>query len=148
MQSLHHASPLPVCRHNSCPCACITPAPCIIRAFAPSTTLASCAFTSPRDLAHPCPCAMHRPGPCIALHHASPLPLSHVSPLPLRHASPLPCRGDKALVHWWYLPDSYDERVPRESTNHRLEPNRMPVGAWKVRGHCDAEGEGALGRRR
>lgn len=43
-------------------------------------------------------------------------------------------RGDRSFVHWWYLPESYDEYVPRDSVTDQVDkdPVSPPVGAWKV----------------
>lgn len=42
-------------------------------------------------------------------------------------------RGDQAFVHWWYLPESYDEYVPRESVPDQLQLDVIPAsGVWKV----------------
>lgn len=41
-------------------------------------------------------------------------------------------RGDSALVHYWYLPDSYDEYIPREVAPSRLELDKQVTGPWKV----------------
>lgn len=51
-----------------------------------------------------------------------------------RHMINLPlCRGEQAFVHWWYLPESYDEYVPRESVPDQLQLDIMPgSGVWKV----------------
>ena len=53
------------------------------------------------------------------------------------------CRGDKALVHWWYWPDSYDEYVPAESASDVLEPDKTiegePVCTYK---YCSAGCQG------
>ena len=39
------------------------------------------------------------------------------------------CRGDKALVHWWYFPDSYDEIVGQDDAPEVIEPDKQPEGA-------------------
>jgi len=53
----------------------------------------------------------------------------------LRHLVLTSCilrhRGDKALVHWWYLPDSYDEHISRNS-GMSLDPEKTPSGPWNV----------------
>ena len=41
-------------------------------------------------------------------------------------------RGTKALVHWWYLPDSYDEWINKEFAPDQLQLDMPPVGPWKV----------------
>ncbi len=54
---------------------------------------------------------------------------------------------DKALVHWWYLPDSYDEYIQRDVAPPRLEPDKKITGPWRVSGggvaHRDEGGPGA-----
>ncbi|GAX86503.1 hypothetical protein CEUSTIGMA_g13911.t1 [Chlamydomonas eustigma] len=41
--------------------------------------------------------------------------------------------GSKALVHWWYLPDSYDEWISREYAPDQLQADAPPsAGPWKV----------------
>ena len=43
------------------------------------------------------------------------------------------CRGAKALVHWWYLPDSYDEWMSKEDAPDQLQLDAPPSsGPWKV----------------
>ena len=46
---------------------------------------------------------------------------------------PLQVKGPQAKVHWWYLPDSYDEWVPAAATPGTAEaPRRPPRGPWHV----------------
>ena len=40
----------------------------------------------------------------------------------------------RALVHYWYLPDSYDEWVAVDTAPAEVVPERRPKGPWKVRG--------------
>lgn len=40
--------------------------------------------------------------------------------------------GDKARVHWWYFPDSYDEWLPLSEIQGLPEPPEQPQGAWRV----------------
>lgn len=35
-------------------------------------------------------------------------------------------------MHWWYLPDSYDEYLPREVVPDQLQPDPVPAGPCKV----------------
>ena len=42
------------------------------------------------------------------------------------------CSGDKALVHWWYYPDSYDELVPLESAPELVEPDKVANGKYSI----------------
>ncbi|GMH38909.1 hypothetical protein BSKO_06807 [Bryopsis sp. KO-2023] len=37
-----------------------------------------------------------------------------------------------AFVHWWYLPESYDEWVPSATAPEGLEPDHDAIGPWKV----------------
>ena len=38
------------------------------------------------------------------------------------------CRDGYALVHWWYLPDSYDEWIPQAEAADVDEPDKPPKG--------------------
>ncbi|GAB4819040.1 hypothetical protein N2152v2_006086 [Parachlorella kessleri] len=38
----------------------------------------------------------------------------------------------RALVHFWYLPDSYDEWVAIDTAPAEVAPERRPKGPWKV----------------
>jgi hypothetical protein len=42
-------------------------------------------------------------------------------------------------VHWWYLPDSYDECITR-APEMSLDAERSPNGSWKVRCVCVCAG--------
>ena len=33
-----------------------------------------------------------------------------------------------ALVHWWYLPDSYDELYPADQASENVEPDKVLPG--------------------
>ena len=37
-------------------------------------------------------------------------------------------RGSQALVHWWYLPDSYDELYPADKASENVEPDKVIEG--------------------
>lgn len=67
----------------------------------------------------------HNPAPCLRPGGA---PLPQVA-------------GPLALVHWWYLPDSYDEWVPAGTAPAEVEHEKRPKGPWKV-------GQGGQGPRR
>ncbi|PRW57272.1 SWI SNF complex [Chlorella sorokiniana] len=50
-----------------------------------------------------------------------------------RYARLLEVQGSQAKVHWWYLPDSYDEWVPAAATPGAAEAlRRPPRGPWHV----------------
>jgi hypothetical protein len=40
--------------------------------------------------------------------------------------------GNKALVHWWYYPDSYDTWIPKTEVQGEAEKEEEHVGAWTV----------------
>lgn len=46
----------------------------------------------------------------------------------------LEVKGGAARVHWWYLPDSYDEWLPAAAAPTEIEPELKPPGGrpWKV----------------
>jgi SWI/SNF related-matrix-associated actin-dependent regulator of chromatin subfamily C len=46
----------------------------------------------------------------------------------------LEVKGGAARVHWWYLPDSYDEWIPAAAAPSEIEPELKPPGGrpWKV----------------
>eukprot|EP00240_Pyramimonas_obovata_P013389 CAMPEP_0118928874 /NCGR_PEP_ID=MMETSP1169-20130426/6023_1 /TAXON_ID=36882 /ORGANISM="Pyramimonas obovata, Strain CCMP722" /LENGTH=253 /DNA_ID=CAMNT_0006870949 /DNA_START=78 /DNA_END=836 /DNA_ORIENTATION=- len=45
----------------------------------------------------------------------------------------LEIQGNKALVHWWYWPDSYDEWIPVDNISGDPEADEEPPsGAWTV----------------
>lgn len=35
-------------------------------------------------------------------------------------------------MHWWYLPDSYDEWINKEFAPDQLQLDVPPVGSWKL----------------
>ncbi|KAJ9510756.1 hypothetical protein QJQ45_027605 [Haematococcus lacustris] len=41
-------------------------------------------------------------------------------------------KGMYATVHWWYLPDSYDEQLPLHAVQPRMEPDKEVQGPWLV----------------
>lgn len=41
-------------------------------------------------------------------------------------------RGSKALVHWWYAPDSYDGLISADTAPEEAEPDRRVRGAWPL----------------
>lgn len=41
-------------------------------------------------------------------------------------------QGGLVRVHWWYLPDSYDEWIPAMSAPEELQPDRPRRGPWRV----------------
>ena len=41
-------------------------------------------------------------------------------------------RDQKAKVHWWYFPDSYDEYVPLDDAPEVVEPDKAASGPWTV----------------
>ena len=45
---------------------------------------------------------------------------------PTRHVHS--CRGSKALVHWWYAPDSYDAFINADTAPEEPEPDRRVRG--------------------
>ncbi|KAK9813885.1 hypothetical protein WJX73_003291 [Symbiochloris irregularis] len=44
----------------------------------------------------------------------------------------LSTRGSMALVHWWYLPDSYNGYIPADTAPEVAEPDKRIKGPWKV----------------
>jgi hypothetical protein len=36
------------------------------------------------------------------------------------------------LVHHWYLPDSYNELLASDVAPEEHQPDREPIGPWKV----------------
>lgn len=44
----------------------------------------------------------------------------------------LEVKNNEALVHWWYLPDSYDEWMPVEVAPAEIEPEKRVRGPWHV----------------
>eukprot|EP00803_Ostreobium_quekettii_P007065 evm.model.scf_1407.2 EVM.evm.TU.scf_1407.2 scf_1407:7799-21268(+) len=40
--------------------------------------------------------------------------------------------NETTYVHWWYLPDSRDQFIAAENAPEDLEPDRIPIGPWKV----------------
>mmetsp|Transcript_25817 Transcript_25817/g.62195 ORF Transcript_25817/g.62195 Transcript_25817/m.62195 type:complete len:936 (+) Transcript_25817:88-2895(+) len=44
----------------------------------------------------------------------------------------LKIKGNRAKVHWWYFPDSYDEWLSQNDIQGDPEPPRRPEGAWRV----------------
>ena len=38
------------------------------------------------------------------------------------------CRASKALVHWWYAPDSYDAYINADTAPEVAEPDRRVKG--------------------
>lgn len=41
-------------------------------------------------------------------------------------------REGQAFVHWWYMPDSYDEWISSGTAPEGLEPDHAAIGPWKV----------------
>jgi SWI/SNF related-matrix-associated actin-dependent regulator of chromatin subfamily C len=41
-------------------------------------------------------------------------------------------QGPKALVHWWYWPDSYDEWIPVDNISGDPEEDEEPPAQWTV----------------
>lgn len=50
----------------------------------------------------------------------------------LQYMRKLTSRGSKALVHWWYAPDSYDAYINADIAPEEAEPDRRIRGPWKV----------------
>ncbi|RMZ55318.1 hypothetical protein APUTEX25_003456 [Auxenochlorella protothecoides] len=50
-------------------------------------------------------------------------------------------RGALVRVHWWYLPDSYDEWLPAAAAPEEVEPDRRPRGPWRVYSRWLADSE-------
>lgn len=77
-------------------------------------------------------------GVCALKPAEDPLPITPCClsspPSPLHTPSArLQVQGSQAKVHWWYLPDSYDEWVPAAATPGTAEaPRRPPRGPWHV----------------
>eukprot|EP00466_Bigelowiella_natans_P008169 jgi/Bigna1/134776/aug1.26_g9484 len=41
-------------------------------------------------------------------------------------------KGNRARVHWWYFPDSYDQWLSQSEIEGQPEPPMEPQGAWRV----------------
>ena len=43
-------------------------------------------------------------------------------------------KGNSALVHWWYYPDSYDSWIESTAVDGKSEPHEKHKGPWHVQG--------------